>query len=168
MEEVSYNFTDMELLYSATARCRCGAGLAYPLETAHAMKLGAWACSAVLTGAVSGPDEKGKHIAYPWSMYKIREETSVNNVGAHSTRPPGSVARTVCKAKCPRCGRAWSSEPYNAAELGRNAATGPCPSCGYSVGAGHSHNSADGAPIDARFPHVVLADDRASLGKETE
>ena len=76
-------FTDSELLYAATDRCRCGAGLAYPLDHAEARKLGAWVCSAQLKIDAGAPE---RHESFHWSMYKIREETSINNTGGHSTR----------------------------------------------------------------------------------
>ncbi len=43
---------DSELLYAATARCRCGAGLAYPADHKLAWKLKSWFCSAFLRGDV--------------------------------------------------------------------------------------------------------------------
>jgi len=35
-------YADKELLYAATARCRCGAGLAYPLSAVEALRCAAW------------------------------------------------------------------------------------------------------------------------------
>ncbi len=99
--------TDKELMYSATARCRCGAGLAHPLDHDLAMKIRAWVCARVLRGegqavdqtisALGGDPPPGDHDSFDFAFYKIREETSVNNTGGRSTRPPGTIARTIGK-----------------------------------------------------------------------
>lgn len=163
-------FKDTELLYAATARCRCGAGLAYPLEHESAMKIGAWLCSAVLKGEVEAPAHRqypgylrgkdakpeGEHDAYDWAFYKIREETSIGNDGGRTTRPPGTVAKTVGKATCPNCQHKWESEPYIACDRGHHWFPGDCPSCGYGVGGHGVYRSGEGPSIDARYPHVVL------------
>lgn len=161
-------FTDRDLLYAATARCRCGAGLAYPTDHSLSMEIRAWVCSAVLRGDVedqatdqtlvvfrSGP-AAGEHDAFPWNFFKVREETSINNTGGHTTRPPGTVARTIGKAKCPKCDREWQSEPYSACGLGHHWFPGPCPGCGYAVGAHGTYHSDEGEPIKVGCPDVVL------------
>lgn len=145
-------FTDRELLYAATARCKCGAGLAHPLDHEAAMRLRAWACSRVLRG--EGHDEG--HDLLPFAFWKVREETSVNNAGGHTTRPAGTVARTVGKATCPACQAEWQSEPYSASSEGNHWRSGPCPGCGHAVGAGSSYRSDEGEPIAKRYPTVVL------------
>lgn len=174
-------WTDEELLYSATARCRCGAGLAYPLDHDEAMKVRAWCCSVAFKHeatrvsdqtrhAFAGKNEPrpGDHDTFPWAFFKIREETSVNNDGGHSTRPPGTVALTVGKATCGKCGHAWQSEPYNA--CGKSHwRTGPCRRCGNVVGTyderGYRRNGIDdsgsihgdeGPRVESRFHDVVL------------
>lgn len=88
-----------ELRYSQTARCRCGAGLAYYpagffLRSRPAESHG-WVCVSVLTGrvpiegiknafdAVIG-EEKGesvKHDYYPFNFYEIRSEDQPNRNG---------------------------------------------------------------------------------------
>lgn len=160
--------TDRELLYAATARCRCGAGLAYPLDHKLAMAIRAWVCSAVLKGDVDGmaTDQTmaafdktaaaGDHDSFDWAMWKIREETSINNRGGHTTRPAGTVARTIGKAKCPKCNHEWQSEPYSACGLGHHWFPGPCPGCGYAVGAHGTWCSDEGDPISVGCPDVVL------------
>jgi hypothetical protein len=55
---------DTDLLYSAEARCPCGAGLAYPLDHKEALAMGAWQCSAALKGIA-----EGKHVSYPFALY---------------------------------------------------------------------------------------------------
>jgi hypothetical protein len=158
-------FTDSELLYAATGRCRCGAGLAYPLDHEKAWKLRAWLCSSVLKGegqahrqmpAAFGHAPEGEHDAYDWSMYKVREETSVNNDGGRSTRPPGTVARTVATASCPKCGHKWESEPYDASTIGHHWRSGACPGCGLDHGGDGCTDSRRGPSIDMRFRDVVL------------
>lgn len=148
--------TDTELLYAATRRCWCGAGLAYPLDSKLALKIRAWTCSAVLKEEV--PD--GGHDRFPFAFYKIREETSINNEGAHTTRPPGTVCLTVGKALCPKCGHQWQSEPYDACGRGHHWFSGPCPSCGYAVGAEGIWRGDEGEPIEHRYANVVLPDTR--------
>lgn len=159
------HFTDAELLYSATARCKCGAGLAYPFDTKLSMQIGAWVCSRVLRGDVAGHAthppflstvSEGEHDAFDWAFYKVREETSINNEGGHSTRPPGTVARTVGKAKCPKCKREWESEPYSACGLGHHWFPGDCPGCGYGVGGHGVYRSGEGPQIDSRYRDVVI------------
>ena len=161
-------FKDSELLYAATSRCRCGAGLAYPMDHEAAMILRAWVCSAVLRGDVeavatrripfgpSASESLAEHVAFDWAFYKIREETSVNNAGGFSTRPAGTVARTIGKAKCPKCSHQWESEPYSAGMQGHHWQSGPCPKCGYAVGATGSWSSTEGEGIDRRYPDIVL------------
>lgn len=166
--------TDKELLYAATARCRCGAGLAYPMEHDLARAIGAWVCSAVLRGdvpgvatdqttaAFTGAPSDGDHDSFPWAYFKIREETSINNRGAHTTRPPGTIARTIGKAKCPECSHEWQSDPYSACGLGHHWFSGPCPGCGYAVGGDGVYRSSDGPRIETRCPDVVLDAEPAS------
>lgn len=148
------NYTDKELLYAATDRCKCGAGLAYPLDHEEALNLRAWVCSAALKGEAVGDG----HDKLPFAFWKVREETSINNRGGYSTRPPGTVCRTVGKATCPDCQHAWQSEPYNANGRGHYWFGGPCPSCGYAVGAAGSWSSTEGKPIERRYSDVVLTE----------
>lgn len=146
--------TDMELLYAATVRCSaCGAGLAYPLDHELAWKMRAWVCSAYLKG-IAVP---GQHDELPFVSFKVREETSINNAGHHTTRPPGTVCRTVGMATCPKCQHKWESEPYDANGLGHHWFSGPCPNCSYAVGSAGIHRSNDGPSIEHRFLDVVLA-----------
>lgn len=160
--------TDRDLLYAATARCRCGAGLAYPMDHELACAIGAWVCSAVLKrdvadvatdqtqAAFAGTPTVGNHDCLPWAFFKVREETSINNHGGHTTRPLGTVARTVGKAKCPKCQHEWQSEPYSACGLGHHWFPGACPGCGYAVGADGTYRSDEGEPIKTGCPDVVL------------
>lgn len=157
---------DLELLYAATGRCRCGAGLAYPLDHERSMMIKAWVCSAVLKGdglardqtaaVFTGGPPIGEHDNLPWTLFKIREETSINNTAGHTTRPAGTVARTIGKAKCPKCQHTWESEPYSACGASHHWLSGPCPGCGYAVGSGTSWSTRDGEPIEKRYPDVVL------------
>lgn len=144
-------YTDRELEYAATARCRCGAGLAYPEDVADSMAIGAWLCSAVLKGAT--PDD---HDSYPFAFYKIREETSINNGPGMTTRPAGTVARTVGLAKCGACGHEWESDPYEACGKTHHWFPGSCPRCGNDCGGGGSFSSDDRRPrIETRYRTVV-------------
>lgn len=147
-------YSDLELLYSAESRCVCGAGLAYPLNHEEAWQLRAWVCSSVLAGEVV--DEK-QHDAFPWAFYKIREETSINNRPGTTTRPDGTVARTVGHAKCGACGHEWESEPYQACGALHHWFPGACPECGNDCGGNGTWSSADKRPrIETRYRTVVL------------
>ncbi len=159
--------TDEELLYAATERCRCGAGLAYPRKHELAMAISAWICSAVLKGDGVAHDQSlasfgktappGEHDSLPFAFYKVREETSINNRGGHTTRPAGTLARTVGTAKCPTCKHEWISEPYDANGQGHHWFSGPCPECGHAVGGDGVYRSGDGPRIETRHRVVVLA-----------
>lgn len=74
-------FTDAELTYAATARCRCGAGYAYPNGSGiH----GRWDCSAILKGvAAHGTEHDG---ALPFAFYSVKSEQQPS-AGGLTTRP---------------------------------------------------------------------------------
>lgn len=146
-------FTDKELLYAASAQCAaCGAGLAYPLDPEKAWELRAWVCSAVLKKTATGE----AHDFLSFAFWKVREESSINNRSGRTTRPHGTVCRTVGKAKCPKCLHEWESEPYNANGLGHHWFSGPCPECGHSVGSAGTWSSGEGEPIKHTYRTVVL------------
>lgn len=153
-------FTDSGLLYAATARCQCGAGLAYPLDHDRALKLRAWVCSAVLKGSATGDD----HESFPWAFFKVREETSINNMGGHSTRPDGTVAKMIGTATCPKCSHKWVSEPYVACGASHHWFSGPCPSCGYAVGGSGVYCSDEGKRIDSRYTTAVYPAEPTKAG----
>ena len=153
MSEMPNNLTDHELLYAATGRCRCGAGLAHPLDDELAWKLRRWVCADILKGCATTTE----HDALPFALYKVREETSINNRSGATTRPAVTVARTLGTASCPRCQHEWQSEPYDACGLGHHWFSGACPSCGYAVGGAGSHSSTDGPAIITRYRTVVIA-----------
>jgi len=157
-------YTDLDLEYAAAARCSCGAGLAHPLDPAEAMRLAAWVCSAVLKGEV---EQLRAHTVYPFAMWKVREESSINNAQGHTTRPPGTRCMTQGHAACPKCGERWQSEPYDANGLSHHWFSGSCPGCGYAVGGNGSWSSDQGERIDCRYRTVVL-DGIAEAAVESE
>lgn len=153
------SLTDLHLLYAAAARCRCGAGLAYESGRDHFSRKrfpgqAAWSCSSALKGEVG---DGTVHDSLPWMLYKVREETSINNREKATTRPLGTVALTVGKAVCPICDKSWESEPYSACGLSHHWFSGPCPGCGYAVGAAGSHSSEEGPAIKVRYRDVFLS-----------
>jgi len=148
---MSHTYNDSELLYAAVNRCQCGAGLAYPLDSEAALKMRAWVCSKFLHGEVGAEG----HDRFDFRFWTIREETSINNTGGHTTRPSGTVALTVGFATCPKCGRKWQSDPYNACGLGHHWFSGPC-ECGYAVGGAGSWSTSEGEPIEHRYRDVVV------------
>lgn len=70
----------LELCYSATARCPCGAGLAYYLNEPKASR---WFCSDVLLN-IALMDVT--HTSYPFIFYEILEESQPSAEG-RTTRP---------------------------------------------------------------------------------
>ena len=152
---MSDKYTDRDIIYAATARCQCGSGVAYPLDHAAALKSGAWTCARKLRGEVEG--DVFPHDVLPFIFWKVREETSINNHGGHTTRPSGTVARTQGRATCPKCNHQWESTPYDACGASHHWFSGPCPNCGHAVGGGASYSSADGPAIDSRYSTVVLS-----------
>lgn len=86
-------FKDAELIYAATARCPCGAGLAYARtdENPDLPYRGpsAWDCSDILTkrAALSGTPEAKQHTdLLPFTFYEIKSEGQPSASGA-TTRP---------------------------------------------------------------------------------
>lgn len=83
----------MNLVYSATSRCPCGAGLAYEVggdgrPVGH--QSGAWDCAAILLGVAIEIGELGsvQHVGkMPFVFYDIKEETQPSANG-RTTRPP--------------------------------------------------------------------------------
>lgn len=69
------------LLYAATARCTCGAGLAYDESTGTAKQ---WECSRVLLGEAQ--QESGHIEPLPFAFYEIKSEGQPSAQGA-TTRP---------------------------------------------------------------------------------
>jgi hypothetical protein len=85
-------YTDGELLYSATARCPCGEGLAYPEGIgldARTPDQNAWDCAGILTGRAIPKGDPGsvQHTArLPFVFYEIKSEGQPSAQGA-TTRP---------------------------------------------------------------------------------
>ena len=85
--------TDDDLVYAATARCPCGAGLAYVPGGRHPTGVpihGYWECGDVLLGRAK-PD--GTHQRYPFVFYEIKGERQPSARGA--TTRPGGIAKDV-------------------------------------------------------------------------
>lgn len=77
---------DNELVYSAIARCQCGAGLAYAKRSGPD---GYWDCSAVLTGRAAPKGQPGSVVhshQFPFAFYEIKSEQQPSAGGA-TTRP---------------------------------------------------------------------------------
>ena len=162
-EGIQRQYRDDELEYAAQNRCRCGAGLAAPIDFSDSMTIRAWVCSLVLKHGASGDG----HDAFPFAFYKIREETSINNRSGMTTRPTGTVAMTVGKAICGACLHEWESEPYKACGLSHHWFSGACPNCGNDCGGNGTWSSNDKRPrIDSRYRTVVLpVNDKSATGE---
>lgn len=83
--------TDARLVYAATARCPCGAGLAY--ERGAGLR-GSWDCSDILTGRAvpAGQPDSATHTdRLPFTFYEIKSEDQPSANGA-TTRPGGRAA----------------------------------------------------------------------------
>lgn len=77
--------TDADLVYAATVRCPCGAGMAHPVD---ADMRGAWDCSAILKGTAA---RDVKHEAQlPFVFYAVKSENQPSAGGA-TTRPDGAA-----------------------------------------------------------------------------
>lgn len=85
-------FKDRELIYAATSRCPCGAGLAYSSKdedpTLPYKGPSAWDCADVLTGRAikSGQPGAVAHGLYPFALYEVKSENQPSAQGA-TTRP---------------------------------------------------------------------------------
>lgn len=75
-----------ELRFSATVRCDCGAGLAYPKDIGiH----GSWDCSDILLGRAIPKGQEGSKMhasPLPFAFYEIKSEDQPSANGA-TTRP---------------------------------------------------------------------------------
>ena len=72
------------LVYAATARCQCGAGLAFDPFGPSGQPLGFWACSRTLLGPVTG-----EHCdPLPFAKRTIMAENAAGAMG-QTTRPDG-------------------------------------------------------------------------------
>jgi len=143
----SGTFTDWSLLYSAVARCRCGAGLAYPLDHDEALRRRSWTCSRILRGEPA----TGDHDDLPFAFYEIKSEGQPSARGA-TTRPPGTKLLGVQTASCP-CGTKWTLPPEPPNEPSE---AGVCPHCHNENGAHRCSDSRTPA-ITTRTSYVVTA-----------
>lgn len=76
-------YTDEELRYSATSRCDCGAGLAYPKGKPF-IEINCWDCSDILTGRALLKDPECKNIhagQLPFAFYEIKSEDQPSAMG---------------------------------------------------------------------------------------
>lgn len=98
-------YTSIQLTYSRSSRCKCGAGLAYLNDgNIH----GAWSCSAVLRGDAEPGTAHDEPL--PFAFYEVKSEHSTPGV-TQTTRPEGFVSRDkieyvgpeLVEAACPNC-----------------------------------------------------------------
>lgn len=81
-------YDEADLRFSAVARCRCGAGLAYPKDGSNpdldsTMKMASdWFCSKLLTEKVP----EGEHDSFRFDKYEIKSEDQPSAQG-RTTRP---------------------------------------------------------------------------------
>jgi hypothetical protein len=84
-------FTDDELIYAATARCPCGAGMAYWRGCGPYGKDACWDCSAILKGEAIPFGQPGavKHEdRLPFVFWNVKSEQQPSADGM-TTRPSG-------------------------------------------------------------------------------
>ena len=74
-------FKDEELIYSAGARCACGAGLAYPKNCGIWHK---WDCSKVLRGEEK---QSPAHSRLPFAFFSVISEQQKERAKGRTTRP---------------------------------------------------------------------------------
>jgi hypothetical protein len=85
-KQLKASFRLDELVFSAGARCSCGAGLAYPKGIGGC---GQWTCSDILLGRAkpSGdPDAKTHDGDLPFAFYEVKSENQPSAYG-QTTRP---------------------------------------------------------------------------------
>ena len=134
-------YTDAELTYSATARCHCGAGLAYPGNSAAAQALGSWVCSRVLRDGAAAEE----HDRFPFAFYELKSERTISANGA-TTRPADAPPAAERPAPAP---------PPSVADLARVAFD----AYGASTG-GKTWDGRDIPPysvVAEKTPHVARA-----------
>ena len=67
-----------ELRFAAYSRCKCGAGMCYPIQIA--LQEGAWYCSAILLGKA---DKSVMHSpSLPFALYELKSEDQPSVKGA--------------------------------------------------------------------------------------
>lgn len=79
----------MELVYAATVRCPCGAGIAHRADAQPFGDTAFWDCSAILLGEATPSGEEGSvtHTAVlPFVFYEIKSEKQPSAEG-RTTRP---------------------------------------------------------------------------------
>ena len=138
----------MKLLFAATARCPCGAGLAYDEDSSEGVH-GAWDCSAILLGTA---DKTKQHEArLPFAFYDVKDESQPSSQGA-TTRPPemGRV-HWIVHFDCATCGEKWKTEP-RPVDMRRIWYGGPCPKCGEPESLEHGGDN----PKLRRFSESVI------------
>jgi hypothetical protein len=84
-KRVPGSYRDKDLVYAATARCPCGAGLAHTRRAG----LASWDCSSILKGDAieEGAPGSVQHTdPLPFTFYEIKSEAQPSAKGA-TTRP---------------------------------------------------------------------------------
>jgi hypothetical protein len=119
------DFTVYELLFAATFRCKCGAGMAYP-DGISAMH-GAWYCSAILLGeATLGTEHTPAH---PFAYYRVKSEGQPTQPGA-TTRPNGTHIETEPHYACHNCGNTGKLPRFHESVHKRPHEDMACSKCG--------------------------------------
>ncbi len=81
-EQLKDKFNEDELIFSAEARCQCGAGLAYAKTTSPR---GSWYCSDMLLGNAlpkSDVNSKTHDASFPFAFYNIKSDNQPSANGA--------------------------------------------------------------------------------------
>lgn len=79
------NLLDSQLVYSAYARCPCGAGLAHKVNPDPLTDEWSWDCSAILKGEAikAGEPDSVEHTSrLPFMFYEIKSENQLSAKGA--------------------------------------------------------------------------------------
>lgn len=94
--EIEKVWLDKDLVYAATARCNCGAGLAYvPAEARPGGSMLFWDCSEILTGRAvpsSQPGYKFHSPQYPFIYFEIVSEDQPSARRTGFTTRPGAAS----------------------------------------------------------------------------
>jgi len=129
-------YTVTELLFSSGMCCRCGAGVAYPLDPMEALMWREWRCSAVLLGeaypAWRGPEGSPLHDAFAFECewFAIESESQPSQGGATSRRPDQGHVEVRSKLTCLTDGAVWHG-PWKRPNTPRVwEVEAGCPTCG--------------------------------------
>lgn len=146
-----------ELTFSSSARCRCGAGLAYPTDGTKIS--GSWECSAVLLGE---SEASPAHESYPFAFYNIESDNQPSQGGRTTRRADQGISKIRPRATCKKCGETWTAEWRSPADRDPWRMD-PCPTCGTPERHPDGSSNIDGVEVRCES-RVFMPGDPATKG----